>query len=106
MVTKDVVFFLTKDGFLYCLGFFEILDTSDEFLSHDASEWNSNDSFMAAKRKISGLAVVNDSAERAVALTKFANRTSKKENFFQNRLMSVVDNRNKVKTYRRQDVLN
>lgn len=99
--SKQITDFITKGS----KSFFEILQISDEFLSLDANLWENTASFVEAKATIAGLAVVNDSAERGVALAKFSNRTSKKEGFFQNRLSSVVDNRNKVKSFDRRNLL-
>lgn len=48
--------------------FFSRLQIDDSFLKEDVSFWNNNAAFLEAKRRISYLRVVNDTAERAVKL--------------------------------------
>ncbi|XP_017468775.1 PREDICTED: uncharacterized protein LOC108360842 [Rhagoletis zephyria] len=48
--------------------FFSRLQIDDSFLKEDVSSWSNNAGFLEAKRRISYLSVVNDTAERAVKL--------------------------------------
>lgn len=48
--------------------FFSILKISKEFLFNDPTEWINDANYKSAKDKIKSLKVVNDTAERSVAL--------------------------------------
>ena len=48
--------------------FFKILNLNTDFLSQDVESWPENVSFQEAKKVVQSLKVVNDSAERAIAL--------------------------------------
>ncbi|KAK3919959.1 Dimethylnonatriene synthase [Frankliniella fusca] len=74
--------------------FFEIIGVDTDFLHQDPSVWPSLQSFNAAKTVVENLSVVNDCAERAVAIVKdFNNSITKQENDFQNLLMVVKQER-------------
>lgn len=48
--------------------FFEITEISSDFLNTDPENWEDNDSYISAKCTVRSLRVVNDIAERGVAL--------------------------------------
>ena len=48
--------------------FFEMADVSSDFLNTDPENWEDNESYISAKRTARSLRVVNDIAERGVAL--------------------------------------
>ena len=53
---------------------FQILGLSEEFLAKDPTEWESDPAYKMALETVRGLAVVNDRAERGVALIQDFNR--------------------------------
>jgi hypothetical protein len=72
----------------HTLYLFEALDISQDFLAQDPSLWQQNESYRKDKEILRGLQVVNDTAERGVALIKNFNRTiTKREDDFQNLLL-------------------
>lgn len=54
--------------------FLSRLQIDDSFLQEDVSSWGDNPTFLEARRRISRLKVVNDTAERAVKLMQDFNR--------------------------------
>lgn len=70
------------------------LGLSEEFLSKDPSEWEDDPSFKAAQQTVRCLAVVNDRAERGVALIQdFNKKLTKGEDQLQFLLQVVNDHR-------------
>lgn len=60
---------------------FSLLDVDISFLTLDASLWKKNDHYQSGKKAVQNLRVVNDTAERAIALaTKFNLCITKDEN--------------------------
>lgn len=73
---------------------FEKLHLATDFLETDPSSWRTNPSFRAAQDQLKTLKVVNDHAERGVALIKQFNRTiTKDEEQLQFLLQVVADHR-------------
>lgn len=64
--TANIRDFVTKNS----ISFFEILEIEPDFLDKDAKDWSTDRSYLKALEAIEGLTVINDSAERAVALAK------------------------------------
>lgn len=48
--------------------FFETAGISSDFLSRDPSEWSNDSQYIDGQRVVSGFTVVNDAAERSIAL--------------------------------------
>lgn len=60
--------------------FFSVLKIDTAFLSEDVEKWEQSESFLAAKTTVASLKVVNDSAERGIALaTTFNSSVTKQE---------------------------
>lgn len=78
--------------------FFEILEIpAKQFLELDPMEWQTNEVFLQAKNMCSCLAVVNDSAERAIALgQKYNDFATTDENQKQAMLVNVFSNRKQI----------
>lgn len=90
---------ITIDKFVSkkCLYFFEILNISSDFLNDAPEKWESMPEYLKSLETIKNLPVVNDNAERAVALaTKFNESITKDENQRQYLLQVVHDNRKKL----------
>ena len=67
---------------------------SCEFLSHDPSTWHETSSYTAAKQRVQSVTVINESAERTVALMSSVNESITKNESEMQRLIQVVeDNR-------------
>jgi len=65
-----------------------------EFLTTDPQTWEEQESYAAAKRRLSSLKVVNDTAERGVALIQDYNKTlTKDEGDLQFLLQVAADHR-------------
>jgi hypothetical protein len=64
VANKTLADFVTKSS----RGFFFSLAINDSFLDTDPAEWSQYPRYIAAARKVGGLRVVNDFAERGVAL--------------------------------------
>jgi len=75
---------------LFCL-----LNLSTEFLSTDPDMWEEQESYAVAKRRLATLKVVNDTAERGVALIQEYNykTLTKDERDLQFLLQVVADHR-------------
>lgn len=72
--------------------FFEITNLSTQFLDTDPKLWDSNSDYIEALKIVSKFNVVNDAAERAVALMQRYNRTlTKEESQLQELYLSVQD---------------
>ena len=75
-------------------GFFSKLQLQDGFLLHHPSSWTSNSENVQARVVVSKLAVVNDGAERAVALVKdLIGKLTEKEEQFHFLIQVVNDHR-------------
>ena len=74
--------------------FFEILHIPTDFLDADPSSWKMNATFQAAQEQLKYLQVVNDHAERGIALIQQFNRSlTKDEEQLQFLLQVVADHR-------------
>ena len=73
----NLVFFVS----IRSKGFFRKLSLDPECLEHDPSEWPGCESFQKELQRVKSLQVVNDTAERAVALTKEYNLVSQRSRF-------------------------
>lgn len=79
------------------LEFFKILGIPTKFIEVDCKYWSSREDFIKASRIVKKLPVVNDNAERAVALASTFNESiTKDENQRQYLLQVVHDNRKKL----------
>ena len=70
-------------------GFFKILKLDPSFLSEPASQWESLDSYKAAKVVVKALKVLNDAAKRGVKMCTDFNDVAKTEERYQNYLQIV-----------------
>ena len=70
-----------------------MLDLKDEFLDHPVSEWASREDYREGREIVTHLRVVNDIAERAVKLFKGFKDSDKKEESYQNLIVSVKAHR-------------
>ncbi|KAG0721904.1 hypothetical protein GWK47_045496 [Chionoecetes opilio] len=80
-------FFATK----YSLRLFEALDIKTDFLSANPRKWQEEESYVEACRRIEGLRVVNDTAERGVALIQSFNLRLTKDEEQRQFLLQVVE---------------
>ena len=71
--------------------FFQALDISTGFLLKDPEEWRTDPAFIAASDRIKALHVVNDFAERGVALMQSFNRALTKSEEQRQFLLQVVE---------------
>lgn len=77
------------------LKFFKILSGKDHppaFLRKHPSDWDTDDEYRTMREIVSGLAVVNDAAERTIGLIKQFNNTLTKSQEGQNDLLQSVEN--------------
>lgn len=82
--------FITENTLL----FFETLGLPTGFLSESPATWKSNQEYLTAKKIVDGLKVVNDVAERHIAMMSDFNDTiTKSENQLQNLFLSVANHR-------------
>lgn len=81
------------------LDFFDIMEIPTQFLlEKDPSEWETSENYKQAKDVCCSLAVVNDSAERAVALgQRYNDFGTKNENQKRAIVANIFSNRKKVK---------
>ena len=79
------------------LKLFTRFNINTEFLEKDPSTWKENSSFQTAKKVLSRLRVVNDTAERGVAMISKCNRhLTKDEEQLQSLVKVVAKNRQEV----------
>lgn len=79
--------FATKNS----LRLFETLDIKTDFLSANPQKWQEEESYVEACRRIEGLRVANDTAERAVALIQSFNLRLTKDEEQRQFLLQVVE---------------
>jgi len=73
---------------------FTQLDLPQGFLDLPASQWEEHEHYQTARRKLSALAVINDHAERGVALVQdFSGKLTKDEDQLQFILQVVAEHR-------------
>uniref|UniRef100_UPI00358FC079 uncharacterized protein n=1 Tax=Myxine glutinosa TaxID=7769 RepID=UPI00358FC079 len=70
--------------------FFSILGTPTDWMAKDPGSWEQETSFQEAKKATSGLVVVNDRAERGVALIQDYNKLLTKDEEQKQALLQVV----------------
>lgn len=88
------------------LRFFEILKLSVDFLEKDPIHWSNDENFMYSKNIVRKLRVVNDTAERSIALVKNLNKNlTTEEQKFQHLLQVVAKNRKQVSKMNKNEIL-
>ncbi|XP_063547373.1 uncharacterized protein LOC134754858 [Cydia strobilella] len=70
IMEKDIEDFVTSNS----LRFFQILGISSRFFNKDVENWEGDEDFKAAKKIVQSMRVVNDIAERGVALMEEYNK--------------------------------
>ena len=91
---------------LYSTVMFETLHIPTSFLDDDPSTWCNSESFLKAQKLVQGLTVVNDRAERGVALTQnFSKKLTKDEEELQFLLQVVTEHRKLFPKSRKSTVL-
>ena len=76
--------------------FFQLLGLSEEFLQSDSSEWGHQETYRTGQKVAQSMRVVNDLAERGVALIQeFNSSLTRNEEQKQFLLQVVEDHRNK-----------
>lgn len=70
---------------------FEAFNIDTDFLVKDPSEWEEDPSFQSSKKALHGIAVVNDFAERGVALIQDYNQILTKDEQQRQYLLQVVE---------------
>ncbi len=85
---------------------FDILQLQTSFLAKDPSNWNDDETYQEALRTVKGLAVVNDRAERGVALIHdFNKQLTTKEDELQFLLQIVSEHRRQFPDCRKSTLL-
>ena len=85
---KDLPDFVTANT----MHFFEITGLSVDFLSQDPALWENSDTYVSVKTTLSRLRVVNDIAERGVALINEYNELCTKDEEQKQFLLLAVKN--------------
>jgi len=90
------------------LAFFENLDLPRNFLEVDPSRWNSDQDYLAAREAVLHWKVVNDLAERGVALVKAYTEAAltKDEQQLQDLLLIVSKHRDQMPVFTKEAALN
>ena len=87
------------------MNLFHSLKLPTDFLSTDPDTWESEDGYSVAKRRLATLKVVNDTAERGVALIQEFNKTlTKDEEDLQFLLQVVADHRQLYPTTKKTEL--
>lgn len=73
------------------MNLFDALTIKSEFLSTQAALWSENPAYLEGKRKVAGLWVINDCAERAVKLATDFNSTLTKDDDQRQLIYQVVE---------------
>lgn len=85
---------------------FHALEIPESLLETDITQWNCKKEYEDAKRRIQSLEVVNDNAERGIALIKTYNsKLSTDENQKQFILQLVEEHRKMYKSPNKSDVI-
>lgn len=85
--------------------FFEMTKIEDDFLALDPSDWQNHIGFNNGRETISNLAVVNDAAERAIALFQNVEQRATTD-VRKTRILQVVeDHRNRHSSMRKGDII-
>lgn len=75
--------------------FFDVLGLDKSFLEIEVDKWSVLPSFLEAKKIVKGLKVVNDCAERGIALATTFNKSLTKQEEQKQYLFQVVENHRK-----------
>ena len=87
------------------MNLFRLLCLPTEFLTTDPEMWDEQESYAAAKRRLSNLKVVNDTAERGVTLIQEYNKSlTKDEGDLQFLLQVVADHRQQYPVANKSDL--
>ena len=70
---------------------FTALDIPHDFLIHDPNTWENNEAYTDGQKKLKGLKVVNDAAERGVALVQSFNSVITNQEEQKQYLLQVVE---------------
>ena len=71
--------------------FFRVMDINTDFLGSDPAEWYNDESYIAAVRRVENLQVINDFAERGVAMMQEFNLSLTKTEAQKQFLLQVVE---------------
>ena len=86
--------------------FFEILQLPTSFLGRDPQEWLDDADCMRAKQEVKWISVVNDAAERGVAMaTTLCRKITRKEDEKQRLFQVVEDHRRRFPDAKKKTVL-
>jgi hypothetical protein len=105
---NDTIFFKDLPDFVNrnTLKFFELLNIPHEFLLQDPPSWAENENYLRAKQLIQQIKVVNDVAERGVALiTEYNSVATTQEDQKQFLLQVVEDHRRRFPTAKKSEIL-
>jgi hypothetical protein len=72
-------------------GFFFLLDLSTDFLDTDPTEWNKQEAYLKSQETVCSVRVVNDLAERGVALIQQFNSSLTRDEEQTQYLLQVVE---------------
>lgn len=92
LVDKNLSDFVSQNTKL----FFKMLKLDQSFLKQDPSLWKSNKKYIKNVNRVSQLKVVNDTAERGVALAESYNKTFTKDEVQQQQIFQVVEDHRKI----------
>lgn len=90
--TKNVANFVTAQS----VKFFQILCLDSSFLIKDPSQWEEDAGYIEGKNRVNGLHVINDFAERGVALMQDYNLALTKDEDQRQYLLQVVEDHRKM----------
>ncbi len=76
-------------------GFFSLLDLSTDFLDTDPIEWNTQEAYLKSQETVCSVRVVNDLAERGVALIQQFNSSLTRDEEQKQYLLQVVEQHRK-----------
>ena len=88
---KTVADFVTTGS----LKFFELMNIDTQFLSTDPASWEENPAYLNAQKRIKALQVVNDFAERGVAMVQRYHSAHTKDETQKQYLLQVVESHHK-----------
>jgi hypothetical protein len=91
-LTKGIHDFVTKST----LKFFKLLDLQEEFMEHDPSEWGELEVYQRNKEVVQSVKVINDLAERGVALIQEFNMSLTRNEEQKQFLLQVVEDHRKT----------
>lgn len=86
------------------LEFFTIIQVNPIFFTVDPVEWNENESYISAREAVKTFPVVNDAAERSIALFQNYRDKAKGEQQLANLLQVAEEERHKYKRLRKSEI--